>query len=140
MSRSPQTYATHRQRATLWLVAAFTSLLGFFAMVVAVVRQPSVVTAGLLLIAFALMCSVLMARGYALRNQDRIIRLEMQIRLARLGLAPEFERLSMQQLVALRFASDVELPMLLQRAIAENLTADQIKRAVMSWQGDYHRV
>src|SRR5262245_56637846 len=98
-------------------------------MVVALVRQPNVVTAGLLLIAFALMCSVLMARGYALRNQDRIIRLEMQIRLARLGLAPEFDRLSMHQLVALRFASDVELPMLLQRAITENLTADQIKRA-----------
>ena len=140
MSRPQQTYATHRQSARLWLVAALTSLLGFVAIVVATFQQPGLLTVGLLLMSFALMCAVLMARGYALRNQDRIIRLEMQIRLARLGLAPEYDRLSLRQLVALRFASDAELPPLLQRAVAENLSPDQIKRAVTNWQGDYHRV
>ena len=140
MSRPPQTYATHRQGARLWLVAALTSLLGFIAMVMALFQQPGVLTAGLLLIAVALMCCVLMARGYALRNQDRIIRLEMQLRLARLGLEAEAGRLSIRQIIALRFASDAELPALLRRADAEKLSPDQIKRAVTDWQGDYHRV
>jgi hypothetical protein len=60
----------------------------------------------------------------------------MRTRLARLGHEADLARLSMRQIVALRFASDAELPGLLQRAAAENLTADQIKRGVTSWQAD----
>jgi hypothetical protein len=48
-------------------------------------------------------------------------------------------RLSLPQLIALRFASDEELPDLMGRALDERLTPDQIKRAVRDWQGDYLR-
>jgi purine nucleoside permease len=74
-----------------------------------------------------------------LRLQDRIIRLEMQTRLARLGRAADCGRMTLRQIVALRFASDAELPALLDRAAAEHLTADQIKRAVTAWQADHMR-
>jgi len=63
----------------------------------------------------------------------------MQIRLARLGRESGLARLSMPQLIALRFASDAELPALMERAIAERMTPDAIKREVRDWQGDYLR-
>ena len=134
-----QNYANHAQRAPLWLVSAFTALLGFIAMVVAVFRQPGYITGGLVLLAFSLICVVMMVRGYALRLQNRIIRLEMQTRVARLGRDADFARLTMPQIIALRFASDAELPALMARAIADNLTPDQIKQAVAVWQPDHMR-
>ena len=61
------------------------------------------------------------------------------IRLERLGKGSEFTLLSTPQLVALRFASDAELPDLVDRAWKENLALVQIKRAVKDWQPDLHR-
>jgi hypothetical protein len=139
MAEQTQTYDNHRQRAPMWLLAAFCALVGFIAMVIAVFRQPGYITGGLVLLAIAVICAVLMVRGYAIRLQDRIIRLEMQTRLARLGRDANFARLTLRQIVALRFASDAELPALIDRALAENLSADQIKRAVTNWQPDYLR-
>ncbi|MBI4265838.1 MAG: hypothetical protein HY657_15795 [Acidobacteria bacterium] len=136
MAAVEQNYENHRHRPTLWLVGALAAVLGFLAMVVSLIRQPGLLATGLLLLAFAVICVVLMVRGYALRLQDRIIRLEMQVRLARLGRETALARLSMPQIVALRFASDAELPALIDRALAENLSADQIKRAVTAWQPD----
>ena len=132
-----QNYANHRHRPTLWLVAALSSLVALIAMVVAAFRQSGYITFGLGLLAFALVCTVLMVRGYALKLQNRIIRLEMQVRLARLG--RDFGRLELPQIIALRFASDQELPALIERALAEKLTPDQIKQAVTSWQADLLR-
>lgn len=134
-----QNYANHRYRPLLWLIAALSAVVGFALMVLFVLRQPSLISAGLLLIAVSLICVVWMVRQYALRLQNRIIRLEMQTRLARLGRDADFGRLAMPQIIALRFASDAELPALLSRAITEHLTADQIKRAVTAWQADVLR-
>ena len=135
-----QTYATHRQRAPLWLVAFFSAVIAFAITIILVVNQPALFTLGLLLSSIALLAVVMMVRGYALRLQDRIIRLEMQMRLARLGLDGRLPQLSRKQIVALRFASDAELPALLARTIAEKLEPDQIKKAITNWQGDYSRV
>jgi hypothetical protein len=134
-----QTYANHQHRATLWLVGALSAVLGFAIAVLFVWRSPGVISLGVLLMAFSLVCVVLMVRQYALRLQDRIIRLEMQTRLTRLGRPADAERLTLKHLVALRFASDAELPALIDRTLAEGLSPDQIKRAITSWQADFMR-
>jgi hypothetical protein len=136
---TPQSYATHRHRPTLWLVGALSALLGFVVMGLFVLRQPGLISAGLLLLGFSVLCLVQLVRRYALRLQDRIIRLEMQMRLARLGRSSDFDRLSINQLIALRFASDAEMPALIDRSLSERLTSDQIKRAVTNWQADLMR-
>jgi hypothetical protein len=134
-----QNYANHRYRPLLWLIAALSAVGGSALMLLFVLRQPSLISVGLLLVGFSLVCVVWMVRQYAIRLQDRIIRLEMQTRLARLGREADCGRMTLRQIVALRFASDAELPTLLDRAVAENLTADQIKRAVTTWQADHMR-
>ena len=84
-----------------------------------------------------------LSRGYALKNQDRIIRLEEQLRLAdllsedQLGL---IDTLTVDQYVGLRFASDAEVAALAQRAVAENLNRKQIKQSITNWRPDNHRV
>ena len=84
-----------------------------------------------------------LSRGYALRNQDRIIRLEEQLRLA--DLLPEehldiIDKLTVPQFIALRFASDAELSALALRAASENLTPKQIKECIVTWRPDEYRV
>jgi len=83
------------------------------------------------------------ARAYALKAQDRIIRLEERLRMTALLSAADLaatHELTESQLVALRFASDAELPALAKRAVAEKLTNKQIKEAIQSWRPDYFRV
>jgi hypothetical protein len=82
------------------------------------------------------------SRLYITRLQDRIIKLEMRVRCATL-LSPAQQavaaRLKKAQIVALRFASDEELPGLLEQADREQLSADQIKRAIKNWVPDMDR-
>jgi hypothetical protein len=134
-----QTLATHAHRPVLtaWAGAFAVIALGFF--VVEAVRRPGALAFGLLSLTCAVFVLVTISRVYIVRLQDRIIFLEMRLRLARLGRETDYVRLSPRQLVALRFASDDELPALVDRAIAEKLSNQQIKRAVREWQGDYFR-
>jgi hypothetical protein len=134
-----QSYANHVHRPIGWTITALLAVLGFVGMVLFVLRTPSVLTIALLLMASAIVGLVALVRRYTTRLQDRIIRLEMRLRLAALGREHDMTRLSTRQLVALRFASDAELATLTDRALAENLTGDQIKRAVTHWQADRMR-
>src|SRR5262245_51150271 len=93
-------------------------------------------------LALAVATLVSMSRGYIVRLQDRIILLEMKVRGAEL-LTPEQEArlaaFTKRQVIALRFAPDAELPELVDRTARENLTPDQIKRAIKHWRADHHR-
>jgi hypothetical protein len=111
--------------------------------VIRIVRHPSIASTLGVALAIGLVMIAFKARGYALKAQDRIIRLEERLRLAML--MPEAGRarvgdLTESQLIALRFASDAELPGLAMRALNEGLTSKQIKSSIVSWRGDYFRV
>jgi hypothetical protein len=82
------------------------------------------------------------SRVYTTKLQDRIIKLEMRVRAMTL-LTPAQQavlaRLEKPQVVALRFASDAELPALVERADREKLSSDQIKQAITNWLPDSDR-
>ena len=98
----------------------------------------------LTLIGFAtLMASILMRMQYGLLLQNRLIRIEMRYRYYRVT-QQYFEEIEKKllfgQIAALRFASDEELQALTDKAVAEKLSPDAIKRQIQNWQGDYMRV
>jgi hypothetical protein len=94
-------------------------------------------------VAAALVALALASRLSALTVQDRVIRLEMQTRLARLlpaDLQPRIGEFTPGQLVSLRFASDGELPALARQVLDEKLDDRKtIKRRIKNWQGDFLR-
>ncbi|MGA7840203.1 MAG: DUF6526 family protein [Candidatus Acidiferrales bacterium] len=93
-----------------------------------------------LLVALALFLAALYGRMFALAVQDRVIRLEMQLRLQGLlpvNLRARIPEFTINQLVALRFASDAELPGLAGTVLTENLQSRKtIKRMIQNWQAD----
>jgi hypothetical protein len=95
------------------------------------------------LLALAFLILALKVRFYALRLQDRIIRLEERLRLTQLLSEPLRSRipeLTEDQLCGLRFASDAEIPKLVERALNEKLSRADIKKAIQTWRPDYWRV
>ena len=97
----------------------------------------------MLVLSLSLVLSVFISRMYAIKNQDRIIRLEMRQRYFEMtgtSFSAKEKQLKMSQIIALRFAGDAELLPLMERAIAEKLSSKEIKLAVTDWQADYHRV
>lgn len=94
------------------------------------------------LTAVALLLAALFARLFALKVQDRVIRLEMRLRLAQVLQGPLRDRigeLAVDQLVALRFASDSQLPELTQKALNEKTGRNDLKKAIKDWQADEAR-
>jgi hypothetical protein len=79
-------------------------------------------------------------RVFALKAQDRAIRAEENFRHYILTGKPFDTELRLGQIIALRFASDAEMPALAKRAVAEKLSPKQIKEAIQNWRADYHRV
>lgn len=135
----PQNLANHAHQPTLTNVAGLLGLAAFVLLLVMLGRTPSLQNAALLALAASVMTLVAISRVYTVRLQDRIIRLEMRMRLERLGRAADMVTLSTKQLTALRFASDAELPALIDRTLAEGLAPKQIKAAVTDWQADWMR-
>ena len=79
-------------------------------------------------------------RWFALRAQDRAIRVEENFRHFILTGKPHDNRLSMGQIIALRFAGDEEMPALAKRAVEEKMLPKEIKQAIQNWRPDYSRV
>jgi uncharacterized protein DUF6526 len=95
------------------------------------------------ILAFGLVAFFASVRRQVLTVQDRVIRLEMRLRLREIlppELAAQAARMPLSQLIALRFASDAELPVLVREVLGGTLsTAKDIKLRVKDWQGDFLR-
>jgi hypothetical protein len=95
------------------------------------------------LTAAALLMLMAYARMFALKVQDRVIRLEERLRLEKLlpaDLQPRIGEFTPGQLVAMRFASDAELAALARKVLTDNVrSARAIKQMVQTWRGDYLR-
>jgi hypothetical protein len=143
VERKPQTYLNH----TKW-DPPFHFFLGPFLMIVFglsiwnVIREDYELPAWVLLaLSFGTLILTFKTRLYALKVQDRVIRLEERLRLMRVlpeRLRPRVEELTESQVIALRFASDAELSGLVEKALAGSSNAD-IKKAIVNWRPDYYR-
>jgi len=142
---SSQTYASHMR---------FDPPFHFFIIPVAVITvlasiwnlfQGAMTLAGVwtVVVAIAALVAFFKIRLYALKDQDRIIRLEERLRLSTILPEPLRSRigeLSASQLIALRFACDGELPGLVEKTLSNKLPAPEIKKAIVTWRPDYHRI
>jgi hypothetical protein len=141
---TPQSFANHtRLDPPFHFFLLPLGLVAIILSVIRVIRHPSIASTLLVVLAIGFFTIAGKSRGYALKVQDRVIRLEERLRLAML--MPEAGRsrigeLTESQLIALRFASDAELPGLAMRALNEGLISKQIKSSIVSWRGDYFRV
>ena len=91
------------------------------------------------LIAVAFAISYVKIRTFPLKAQDRAIRAEENLRYFTLTGKLLDKNLTISQIIALRFASDQEMVGLVERAVRERLSSDQIKRAIQNWKPDHHR-
>lgn len=146
MSQTPQTYANHAQYTPLYHF--FTSPLALIFLVWSITRffnDPTYDTGYFLVGALALFGAVSVARLSPLRAQDRIIRLEEQLRYQRVLPAALAEKavatFSPRHYIALRFASDAELPALVETVIANPaVKGKELKQQVRNWRADYFRL
>jgi Family of unknown function (DUF6526) len=142
--RKPQTLANHPRLDPLFhffVLPVF--VLSTLAAIVLFLWHPSLHSAWRFVLLAAGTVAVFKIRLYALRVQDRVIRLEERLRLASLMPEPAHSRipeLTEGQLLALRFASDGEVAKLAERALAEKLSRAGIKKAIQTWRPDYWRV
>lgn len=144
MARPVQSYKNHtRLLPPFHFFVVPVLLVNFLIAIWQVIRAPAVGTAWGLVLAAALLALGFVARGQAISVQDRVIRVEMRLRLQRLlppDLQPRINDLTTRQLVALRFASDEELPDLVREVLAGNLPSQKsIKMRVKNWQADWLR-
>jgi len=145
MAETPaQDFKTHR-RWDPWyhFFASPILIVAFFVQLWHAIKAPSGWTIWETVVAAALVVLLLKVRTYSLKTQDRIIRLEESLRLATLLPEPLRGRigaLTVQQLTGLRFASDAEIPGLVQAALDESLSGEAIKKRIKDWRADFQRV
>jgi hypothetical protein len=141
-SSREQSYENHAHTPTLTVVATFFAGAALIFLADAWLRGSQTSLPGMISLGIATLVLILISRAYTTALQNRIIRLEMRVRL--MDLLPrdqhaKISQLSTPQLVGLRFASDPELPALVDRAIAERLSRDDIKKSIKTWVADWER-
>ena len=144
MARMAQNYSNHLRWFPLFhfvvspILVAYTIWASWRA-----ISAPSADHIWAAIFAVGVFLGALASRAMAVRVQDRVIRLEMRLRLATVlpaDMRSFIPRLTYRQLVALRFASDEELPELVRQVIAGRLVDQRaIKKAIVHWQGDHLR-
>jgi hypothetical protein len=145
MANETQNFSNHKRNFPLFHFVA-SPLLAIYLIysIYVLVRAPSLTSVMGLVLAAGVVAMLFASRLMALRVQDRVIRLEMTLRLQRiLGpvvAADALARLPLGRVIALRFASDAELPGLIARVLSQELsTSAQVKQAISEWQPDLLR-
>lgn len=141
--RAPQNFKNHTRLVPPFHFGVFGILLIYFvATVKAVVTAPDWGRLLQCAVAFALILGFFYARAFAIAVQDRVIRLEMHLRMAALvpDVMPRFDEFTARQLVALRFAGDRELPGLARLTLDGKFPDGKaIKQQIQEWKPDYWR-
>ncbi len=144
MSKAPQSAKNHGRFDPLFhFFLAPVSLANVIVAIVALVHRQDFFHWWMLVLSIAAFILLFKLRNYPLKVQDRVIRLEERLRLQ--ALAPvewhaQIYRLTEDQLIGLRFASDDEVVELAKQALEQNLTRKQIKERIKSWRADEWRV
>jgi hypothetical protein len=141
---SDQSYAKHAMYVPAYHYYTFGAWVALFLWAAyRLVRDFSLDHLMMLVLIMVLAMGLFFSRLFAVRAQDRVIRLEERLRLARLlpdPLKPRIDDLSVNQLVAIRFASDGEVSELVSAVLQQNVTEqDQIKRMIKTWRPDHAR-
>jgi len=144
MSSTPQSYRNHAKIIPIYHYFALpVSALNAVWLIGRAVKTPSMDSAIAALMGVALAVMFFLGRVFTLTVQDRVIRLEMRLRLREVlppDLQPRLGEFTAAQLVSLRFASDAELPALARRVLDERLQDRKaIKQLVSDWQADHLR-
>ncbi len=144
MSNSPQDFKHHARFDPLFhFFLASIVIANLICAIVLVIRHPHWHAAWWLVLSVAALVATFKLRLYSLKVQDRVIRLEERLRLQALAPAEwrtQIYRLSEDQLIGLRFASDEEVVELAKQALENNLNRKQIKERIKSWRADFWRV
>lgn len=148
-STEPQSYANHRRLDPPYhMVLATILVVNLVHALVVLVRALMPHSLGFepvwqVVMAFAFCLMALKLRGYPLRAQDRLIRLEERLRMEKLlpdDLKARLPELRPNQFVALRFASDEELADRVRETLDGSLPSEEIKKRIQAWRADVFRV
>lgn len=127
----------------IWLPLGMIMILSVITYIIVAIVQDHFSVLHILLLGLLILAIIpgMLARKYALVLQNRLIRTEETLRYYMLTGGKTIDsRITMEQLIALRFASDEEFVALIEKTLASNLSLDEIKKAIKNWRADYHRV
>lgn len=139
-----QTFENHARMVPMYHYVL--TLIGFGTLIGAIINFSNAPAEGrysaslIIALTVALILTAYFTRAFALKAQDRAIRAEERLRHFILTGMPMDSRLTIRQVIGLRFASDEEFPALCARAATEGLSEKEIKKAVADWRADHDRV
>ena len=140
----PQGFKNHgRYDPPYHFFLTFVSIASIVIAVIYCIHHFCFISVWLVVVSLAALIVVFRMRGYPLKVQDRVIRLEERLRLQALAPAEwhsQIYRLTEDQLIGLRFAADDEVVVLAKLALEQNLSRKQIKERIKSWRPDNWRV
>jgi hypothetical protein len=142
-NEKPQNFENHTRQVPFFVAGQLVLMVNLIGRLVALRHGISFWPVMDVLVGAALIVLLVFARNSTLAVQNRLIRLEMRLRLAGLlpaDLQPRVSEFTLDQLISLRFASDAELPALARKVLDEKMSDRKaIKRLIQNWQGDYLR-
>jgi hypothetical protein len=143
-NQKPQNYENHVRTVPLFHSISLVFLINLIWAIYDIVKSGVTFKSALdIFMAASLISLFFYTRHFALTVQDRVIRLEMRLCLAEVlpvDMRPRIQEFTVSQLVALRFASDAELPALARKVLEESITDRKvIKQLIKDWQADYLR-